>query len=75
MTTLRIIFAKLAGLVVALYIFVAVAAVNATDSLFYILQLAAAVYLARLAYRRIRNRIDPRSSPPPEHQSDRTHIG
>lgn len=75
MTVIRIILAKLAGTVVALYVFVAVAAVSASGSLFYILQLVAAMYVARLAYRRIRSRLDPRSSPAPEHRSDGTHIG
>lgn len=73
MTALRIIFAKLAALVVALYIFVAVAAIRATGDVFYILQLAAAVYVARLVYRRIRNRLAGRSDPHGGHHADNTH--
>ncbi len=68
MTAVRIVLAKLAALVVSVFIFIAVASAGPVGGLVYVVQLAVAVYLARLVYRAIGDRLDPRCSAPPAEQ-------
>ena len=70
MTGIRIVLAKLAALIVSVLIFIAVASAGPVSGSVYIVQLAVAVYLARLVYRAIGDRLDPRCPAPPAEQSE-----